>query len=165
MACSGRHRRAFSPSGGEGRFLQGVQTLLAEQQGRVLVPLESQAETSEPRRYIRRDVQQRLQYACSAARSSARTPVQCVISVARQEFLEAAHILSEADPRGQHHHSERRSDVLPYTTRLRHETYLASASITSITSVAMFYKNMMERGPACLAGLRAEAAVSAAAAR
>ncbi len=77
-------------------------TLVAEQQGRLLVPLESQADTSDRRRYITREVQQRLHQRVFRGQVIRAYAVQCAICRLRQrELLEAAHILSDTDPRGQ----------------------------------------------------------------
>ncbi len=79
-------------------------TLVAEQQGRLLVPVpgESEQVTADRRHYVTREVQQRLHQRVFRGQVIRAYANQCSICRLRhRELLEAAHILADTDPRGQ----------------------------------------------------------------
>ena len=79
-------------------------TLAVDQQSRLLWPVagDSESETRERRRYVTRQVQQRLHQRLFRGQVIRAYATRCAICQLRhRELLEAAHILSDADPRGQ----------------------------------------------------------------
>jgi putative restriction endonuclease len=79
-------------------------TVVAERQGRVLVSLEGQSDegAADRRRCITREVQQRLHQRVFRGQVIRAYAEQCAVCrLRRRELLEAAHILSDTDPRGQ----------------------------------------------------------------